>query len=61
MNAYAFIRTHTDQYAVAKMAKVLHVSESGYYKWLSRPLSRRDEENLFLIEQIAAIFYASHL
>lgn len=59
MNAYAFIRSHTDQYAVAKMAKVLKVSESGYYKWLSRPLSRRDEENLFLIEQIAAIFYAS--
>ena len=42
------------------MAKVLHVSESGYYKWLSRPHSKREEEDLVLIQMIAEIFYASH-
>ena len=42
------------------MARVLHVSESGYYKWRSRPHSKRDEEDLVLIEMIAEIFYASH-
>jgi putative transposase len=42
------------------MARVLGVSESGYYRWLSRPLSKRDEEDLVLIEMIAKVFYASH-
>ena len=42
------------------MARVLHVSESGYYKRRSRPHSKRDEEDLVLIEMIAEIFYASH-
>ena len=42
------------------MAKVLGVSESGYYRWLSRKPSKRAEEDLLLIEEIAEIFYASH-
>jgi putative transposase len=42
------------------MAKVLNVSESGYYRWLSRPLSKRAEEDLILIEEIAEIYYSSH-
>ena len=42
------------------MAKVLGVSESGYYRWLSRKPSKRAEEDLVLIEEIAEIFYASH-
>ena len=54
------MRKHRDEYAIARMAKVLGVSESGYYKWLSRPLSKRDQEDLILLEKIAEIFYASH-
>ena len=41
------------------MAGVLGVSESGYYRWLSRKPSKRAEEDLVLIEEIAEIFYAS--
>jgi putative transposase len=41
------------------MARVLGVSESGYYRWLSRKPSKRAEEDLVLIEEIAEIFYAS--
>lgn len=53
------MRKHRDEYAIARMAKVLGVSESGYYRWLSRKPSKRAEEDLVLIEEIAEIFYAS--
>ena len=59
MTAFVFMRKHRDEYSIAKMAKVLGVSESGYYRWLSRKPSKRAEEDLVLIEEIAEIFYAS--
>jgi transposase InsO family protein len=41
------------------MAKVLHVSRSGYYAWIKRPRSRRDIENARLDVEIKAIYEAS--
>ena len=59
MTAFVFMRKHRDEYSIARMAKVLGVSESGYYRWLSRKPSKRAEQDLVLIEEIAEIFYAS--
>ena len=59
MTAFVFMWQHRDEYSIARMAKVLGVSESGYYRWLSRKPSKRAEEDLVLIEEIAEIFYAS--
>ena len=60
MTAFVFMWKHCDEYSIARMAKVLGVSESVYYRWLSRKPSKRAEEDLVLIEEIAEIFYASH-
>ncbi len=37
------------------MCKVLTVSKSGFYAWLSRPESQRKEENMYILETIKAI------
>lgn len=60
MTAFVFMWKHCDEYSIARMANVLGVSESGYYRWLSRKPSKRAEEDVILIEEIAEIFYASH-
>ena len=37
------------------MSKVFKVSRSGYYAWLSRPMSERQKSNMYLIERIRSI------
>ena len=54
---------HKEEHAIARMARVLSVSESGYYKWLKRrnaPPTAREQEELDLTEEIYNIFKASH-
>ena len=60
---YIFMEKHRSEFTLARMAKVLGVSESGYYKWhnrLHRPLTKRESENLELIREIYDIFRKSH-
>jgi len=38
-----------------RMSKVFKVSRSGYYAWLSRPMSERQKSNMYLIERIRSI------
>ena len=52
---YRFMKEHHQSHSVEKMARILRISRSGYYKWLSRPYSRRKWENEELLEQIRAI------
>lgn len=53
---YRFIQEHAKEFPVEKMAKVLRVSSSGYYTYLHRNPSRREEENKELIDQIKKIY-----
>ncbi len=49
---YAFIKEHRQQWTIALMCKVLEVAVSGFYHWLTRPKSRRTQENEKLTEKI---------
>jgi len=53
---YVFMYKHRNEHRIVKMAKVLEVSESGYYKWVKRPPSKRAEEDLKLIHEIKKLF-----
>ena len=49
---YRFIEEHAGELPVARMCQVLKVSRSGYYDWLRRPKSKRQERQEHLLEQI---------
>ena len=46
---------HQHEFPIKKMCQVLKVSRGGYYAWLNRPMSKRDKENLELVQRIKAI------
>jgi putative transposase len=52
---FEFIKTHSNQFPVEKMAKVMGVSLCGYYDFLRKGASKRALENQCLIEKIKKI------
>lgn len=50
---------HREVYPVRISCRVLEVSHSGYYRWLSAPSSRREKENTALIRAIEQIHDSS--
>ena len=56
------MREHCKEHTIARMAKVLKVSESGYYKWLKKkesPLTEKEQDDIRLTEEIFEIYRAS--
>lgn len=49
---FAFIEQHRDEFSIVQMCDLLAVSTSGFYAWLVREPSRREQENRCLTEQI---------
>ena len=54
------MKQHKEQCAIAKMAKELGVSRSGYYAWKKRKPSRHAEEDNMLSKLIKEIFENEH-
>ena len=46
---------HQAQFPVTLMCSIFRVSRSGYYAWSKRPVSKRNQENRELSQEIAAI------
>lgn len=53
---YPAVAACEDEFPVNRLCEVLDVSESGYYAWLNRPLSQREQANRGLGERIQAIW-----
>jgi putative transposase len=56
---YGFIKANKHQFSVQLMCRVLGVAPSGYYAWLTQPLSNRAREDARLLRLIRASFTAS--
>lgn len=56
---FQFIRNHSKEFCIEKMAQVLGVSRCGYYEFSHRKLSKRSKENEVLIEKIKTVHKAS--
>jgi len=56
---YEFIKTHRQKHSVQAMCRLLGVAPSGYYAWLSQPVSNRTQEDARLLRLIRASFTAS--
>ena len=53
---YALINTHSEQFTVGMMCRMLGVSRSGFYSWKDRPLSNKTQANQLLVNDIKRIF-----
>lgn len=56
---YAFIRSHTGVFRIARMCAALSVSRSGYYEWRDRPESKRTMANRHLLQAIRSMHLQS--
>lgn len=55
MSRYRFILAERATYPIALLCRVLGVARSGYYAWLQRGNSARQQANLVLLERIRSI------
>lgn len=57
---YTFIRANRTDYSVSRLCAVLGVSESGYYDWVDRPLSKTAIKNRQIVTKIQCFHQASN-
>jgi putative transposase len=53
---FVFIRDYRSEFPVKKMCQVLKVARSGFYAWIGRPKSKRQQENEELFSKMMGIF-----
>ena len=53
------MKQNAEAFKVSAMCRTLSVSRSGYYEWLSRPLSQRRQDDKALSERICEHFEAN--
>lgn len=58
--AYKFIESHSGEFNVTTMYRVLCIQRSGHYAWLQHPIFDRAQEDARLLKLIRVSFTASH-
>jgi putative transposase len=53
------VKANQATHSVGAMCRLLHISRSGFYAWLDRPMSDRDRSDLALTGKIEAIHRGS--
>jgi putative transposase len=56
---YRFMNEYRHQYAITTMCRVLRVARAGFYQWLHKPISDREQENNRLLRLIRDSYAAS--
>lgn len=56
---FAFIERHQNEFCIRRMCELLQVSTSGFYAWLDREPSPRQEENASLVVDIQKVYEQS--
>lgn len=56
---FEWIETHVSEFDVQEMCRVLGVSRAGYYSWVKRPESSREQQNAALDKKIGKVFARS--
>ena len=55
---YGFVHAHQQQFRITSMCRVLQVSRSGYYAWVSAGPTRRQERDAALLGEIERVHQA---
>jgi putative transposase len=58
-STYEYIKATRNHYTGQAMCRILGVAPSGYYEWLTHPISNRAQEDARLLRLIRASFTAS--
>jgi len=56
---FSFIKEQMNNFPIEKMCKVLSVSKSGFYSWLNHRLSKRELENIKILDKIKELHIMS--
>ena len=56
---YAWIKEHDKQFPTAVMSQVLQISTSGYYAWLEREPSARQQRHRYIAQAIGRSYFES--
>lgn len=52
-----FIKDHRYEFSIALMCELLRVSRSGFYAWIMRKPSKRDQANQLLDVKIKSVLH----